>query len=94
MARRRPSRSTASDPRTTASPAGRAWDAADAKGEAAVREARIPIVVASAQFRAEIKAKTDPLEREWIEKKARPKGVDGEAVLKALRAEIAKLQKE
>ena len=37
---------------------------------------------------------TDPLEREWIEKKARPKGVDGEAVLKALRAEIAKLQKK
>src|SRR6266571_1704511 len=73
---------------------GRAWDAADAKGEAAVREAKIPIVIASAQFRAEIKAKTEPLEREWIERKARPKGVDGEAVLKALRAEIAKLQKE
>src|SRR5439155_1654640 len=56
---------------------GRAWDAADAKGEAAVREAKIPIVIASAQFRAEIKAKTEPLEREWIEKKAMPKGVDG-----------------
>ncbi len=73
---------------------GRAWDAADAKGEAAVREAKIPIVIASAQFRAEIKAKTDPLEREWIEKKARPKGIDGAAVLKALRAEIAAMEKK
>jgi len=42
-----------------------------------VREAKIPIVIASAQLRAEIKAKTEPLEREWIEKKAKPKGVDG-----------------
>ncbi len=73
---------------------GRAWDAADANGESAVREAGIPIVVASPRFLAEIKAKTEPLEREWIEKKARPKGVDGAAVLKALRAEIAKLQKK
>ncbi|TMG89925.1 MAG: ABC transporter substrate-binding protein, partial [Betaproteobacteria bacterium] len=73
---------------------GRAWDAADAKGEAAVREAKIPIVIASAQFRAEIKAKTEPLEKEWIEKKAKPMGVDGGAVLKALRAEIAVLQKK
>ena len=73
---------------------GQAWDAADAKGEAAVREAKIPIVAASPQLVAEIKAKTDPLEREWVEKKAKPKGVDGDAVLKALRAEIASLQKK
>jgi TRAP-type C4-dicarboxylate transport system substrate-binding protein len=73
---------------------GLAWDAADAKGEAAVREAKIPIIVASPQLVAEIKAKTDPLEREWAEKKAKPKGVDGEAVLKALRAEIAALSKK
>jgi TRAP-type C4-dicarboxylate transport system substrate-binding protein len=72
---------------------GQAWDAADAKGEAAVREAKIPVIVAGPQLIAEIKAKTDPLEKEWAEKKARPKGVDGEAVLKALRAEIAALQK-
>jgi TRAP-type C4-dicarboxylate transport system substrate-binding protein len=73
---------------------GLAWDAADAKGEAAVREAKIPIIVASPQLMAEIKAKTDPLEKEWAEKKAKPKGVDGEAVLKALRAEIAALSKK
>jgi len=72
---------------------GRAWDAADAVGEAAVREAKIPIVVAGPQLVAEIRARTGPLEREWIEKKAAPKGVDGEAVLAALRAEIVSLQK-
>jgi TRAP-type C4-dicarboxylate transport system substrate-binding protein len=72
---------------------GRAWDAADAVGEAAVREAKIPIVIAGPELVAEIKARTEPLEREWIENKARPKGVDGEAVLRALRAEIAGLQK-
>ena len=73
---------------------GKAWDAADAKGESAVREAKIPIVVAGPQLMAEIKSRTDPLEKEWIEKKAKLKGVDGEAVLKALRAEIAALQKK
>src|SRR5262245_6645524 len=73
---------------------GQAWDAADAKGEAAVREAKIPIVIAGPQLMAEIKAKTEPLEQEWIEKKAKPKGIDGAAVLKALRAEIAALQKK
>ncbi len=73
---------------------GKAWDAADAKGEAAVREAKIPIVIANPQLIAEIKAKTAPLEREWIEKKAKPKGIDGAAVLKALRAEIAAMEKK
>jgi TRAP-type C4-dicarboxylate transport system substrate-binding protein len=73
---------------------GKVWDAADAKGEAAVRAANIPVVVASPKLIAEIKAKTGTLEREWIEKKAKPKGVDGAAVLKALRAEIAALSKK
>jgi TRAP-type C4-dicarboxylate transport system substrate-binding protein len=71
---------------------GRAWDAADAVGEAAVREAKIPIVVAGPKLIAEIRARTGLLEREWIEKKARPRGVDGEVVLQALRAEIAQLE--
>ena len=73
---------------------GQAWDAADAKGEAAVREAKIPIVVAGPQLIAEIKSKTDPLVKDWVDNKAKPKGVDGDAVLKALRAEIATLQKK
>jgi TRAP-type C4-dicarboxylate transport system substrate-binding protein len=73
---------------------GRAWDAADAKGEAAVREAKIPVVIAGPGLIAEIKAKTADLEKNWIENKAKPKGVDGAAVLKALRAEIAALSKK
>ncbi|MGH8696347.1 MAG: TRAP transporter substrate-binding protein [Burkholderiales bacterium] len=73
---------------------GRMWDTADDKGEAAVRAAKIPVVVAGPKLIAQIKAKTDPLEQAWIEKKAKPKGVDGAAVLKALRAEIAALSKK
>jgi len=73
---------------------GRAWDTADEKGMAAVREAKIPIVNASRSFVAEIKAKTGALEKAWIENKAKPKGVDGAALLKALRAEIVKVTKE
>jgi TRAP-type C4-dicarboxylate transport system substrate-binding protein len=73
---------------------GKMWDDADAKGEAAVRAANIPIVTASPKLIAEIKQKTSGLEKAWIEGKARSKGVDGAAVLKALREEIAKLSKQ
>ena len=72
---------------------GKMWDDADAKGEQAVRAANIPIVKASPQFISEIKQRTSGLENAWIEK-AKPKGVDGAAVLKALRAEIASLSKK
>lgn len=67
---------------------GKAWDAADARGEKAVRDANIPVVTASAQFIQEIKAKTQGLEQAFIDK-AKTKGVDGAAVLAAFRAEIA-----
>jgi TRAP-type C4-dicarboxylate transport system substrate-binding protein len=73
---------------------GRAWDAADARGLAAMQEAKLDIATASPALVAEIRAKTATLEGEWIEKKAKSKGVDGAAVLKALRAEIASLQKQ
>jgi TRAP-type C4-dicarboxylate transport system substrate-binding protein len=73
---------------------GKMWDDADAKGEAAVRAGNIPIVTASPRLIAEIKQKTSGLEKAWIEGKAKSKGVDGAAVLKALRAEIAALQKK
>jgi len=68
--------------------AGRAWDAMDVRSEQAVRDANIPIVTADAKFVAEIKARTEGLEKAWIEK-ANAKGVDGAAVLAALRVEIA-----
>lgn len=68
--------------------AGKAWDAMDAKAEAAVREARIPIVNASPAFVAEIKDKTSGLEKAWFDK-VKAKGADGPALLSALRKEIA-----
>ena len=57
--------------------AGKAWDAADARGEKAMRDANIPIVTASPQFVAEIKSQAPTaLEKAWIDK-AKAKGVDG-----------------
>jgi len=73
--------------------AGKAWDAVDIRGDKALRDANVPIVVASPQFVAEIKEKTAPLEKAWFEK-AKAKGVDGPATLAALRAEIASLSKK
>jgi TRAP-type transport system periplasmic protein len=73
--------------------AGKAWDAVDVRGDKALRDANVPIVVASPQFVAEIKEKTAPLEKAWFEK-AKAKGVDGPATLAALRAEIASLSKK
>lgn len=69
--------------------AGKAWDAADVRGEKAMRDAGIPIVNASPAFVAEIKARTAGLEKAWTDK-AKAKGLDGVAALAALRAEIAK----
>jgi len=72
--------------------AGKAWDATDIRSEQAVRDANIPTVIADAKFVAEIRARTEGLEKSWIEK-VKAKGVDGAAVLLALRAEIAAAKK-
>jgi TRAP-type C4-dicarboxylate transport system substrate-binding protein len=72
---------------------GRGWDDADEKGMAAMKEAKLPLTVADKSFVAEIKAKTEPLEKAWIEK-VKAKGIDGAALLKSLRDEIARLSKE
>jgi TRAP-type C4-dicarboxylate transport system substrate-binding protein len=72
---------------------GRAWDEADAVGEAAVRKAGIPVAIAGPAFVADIRSRTESMEREWIERKAKPRGVDGKAALEDLRAGIAALQK-
>jgi TRAP-type C4-dicarboxylate transport system substrate-binding protein len=69
---------------------GKAWDAADEKGVQAMKEANIPIQTASPAFMDEIRKATAPLEQAWIDK-AKAKGVDGTAVLAALRAEIKKV---
>lgn len=72
--------------------AGKAWDAADRRGEKAARDAGIPIVIASPQFVAEIKSRTDGLEKAWIDK-VKAKGVDGAEVLKAVRSELSAAMK-
>ncbi|MBM3531142.1 MAG: TRAP transporter substrate-binding protein [Alphaproteobacteria bacterium] len=73
--------------------AGKAWDAADVRGEKAMRDAGIPIVTASPQFVAEIKSRTGGLEQAWVDK-VKAKGVDGAAVLRAVRAELAAAAKK
>ncbi|MCS6920401.1 MAG: ABC transporter substrate-binding protein, partial [Elioraea sp.] len=69
---------------------GLAWDAADERGVQAMREGGLQIQTASPAFIEEIRRATAPLEQAWIER-AKAKGVDGAAVLAALRAEIKKL---
>ncbi len=72
---------------------GRAWDAADGRGQKAVAENNIQVVNASPQLVADIKARTTGLEQAWVEK-VRSKGADGKLILEALRSEIAGLQKK
>jgi TRAP-type C4-dicarboxylate transport system substrate-binding protein len=69
---------------------GKAWDAADEKGVQAMKEANIAIQTASPAFVEEIRKSTAPLEQAWVEK-AKAKGVDGNAVIQSLRAEIKKV---
>ena len=71
---------------------GQAWDAADTRGQKAVAETSIQIVNADPQLVADIKARTAGLEKDWIDK-VKAKGADGKAIVDALRAEIAALQK-
>jgi len=71
--------------------AGKAWDAADERGVQAMREGGIRMQNASPALVAEIRKATGPLEQAWIGR-AKAKGVDGAAVMSALRAEIKKLQ--
>jgi TRAP-type C4-dicarboxylate transport system substrate-binding protein len=73
--------------------AGQAWDATDAKGEKAVRDANIPVVIANEQFIGEIKSRTAGLEQAWFDK-VKAKGADGAALLAALRSDIAAAAKK
>jgi TRAP-type C4-dicarboxylate transport system substrate-binding protein len=70
--------------------AGKAWDAADAAGMATMKAAGVNLQTASPAFIAEIKAKLDPVEQAWGAE-VKPKGVDGAALMKEFRAEIAKI---
>lgn len=68
--------------------AGRAWDAADRVGLAAMKANGNKIETATPAFIAEIKEATQHLEADWI-KKANAKGVDGAAALKFFRGQVA-----
>ncbi len=66
---------------------GQAFDEADEAAVAALEEAGIPIVNANEQFIADLKEATSGLQATWVAK-ANELGVDGEAVIEALRAEV------
>jgi TRAP-type C4-dicarboxylate transport system substrate-binding protein len=72
---------------------GRGWDKVDRQGMALMQANNVQVVKADAKFVAEIKAKTAPLEQNWI-KAAEAKGLkDAAKVLAEFRAEIAKAEK-
>ncbi len=69
---------------------GKAWDAADAAGVAAMKEAGIALINANSGLVGEIKSVSDPVEAEWVAK-VKDKGLDGAKIMSDLRAEVAKV---
>ena len=69
---------------------GKSWDAADLKGLAALKTAKVKIVQADKALQAEVKRRSDPIIEDWIAK-ANAKGVDAPAVLAEFRAELKKV---
>jgi len=70
--------------------AGKAWDAADDAGVAAMKAAGIDVQTVSPAFVAELKAKVDPIEAAWYAD-IKKQGLDGAALMKEFRAEIKKV---
>ncbi len=71
---------------------GKYWDDHDIRSRAAQQVAGIESITADAAFIADFKARTASVESDWV-KEAEAKGLkNAAAVLKELRAEIAKLQ--
>lgn len=73
--------------------AGKVWDKEDDAGLKLMKAGSIIVRDASPELVAEIKAKTDPLEKAWYGE-AKAKGIDGAAVMAEFRAEIQKLSKK
>jgi TRAP-type C4-dicarboxylate transport system substrate-binding protein len=69
---------------------GKSWDAADQKGLAALKKAKVRIVNADKALQAEVKRRSDPIIEDWIAK-ANAKGLDAPAVLAEFRAELKKV---
>ena len=72
--------------------AGKMWDMADQRGIGAQKKAGTKIQKANAELIGQLKNAAAPIEKEWVEK-VQKRGIDGAAVLKALRGEIAALEK-
>jgi TRAP-type transport system periplasmic protein len=72
---------------------GRAWDKVDLHANAMMQANKIQVTKADAKFVADVKAKTAPLEQQWV-KAAQAKGLKNAAkVLAEFRSEIAKAEK-
>lgn len=68
--------------------AGAVWDDQDRKAMAAFKSGGMKIRAADPALEKALRARLAPIEAEWVEKAAKH-GIDGKAVLAALRAEIA-----
>ena len=72
---------------------GRGWDKVDRRAFALMQVNNVVVTKADAKFVAEVKAKTQPLEQNWVAA-SKAKGMkDPAKVLAEFRAEIAKLEK-
>src|SRR3569832_1705079 len=72
---------------------GRHWDKADRRAHALMQANNVQVTKADAKFVADVKARTTPLEKDWV-KDAEAKGLkNADKVLADFRAEIAKQQK-
>jgi len=71
--------------------AGKAWDAADKAGLAAMKKDGVEVITASDAFVEEIRSATSGIEAKWIED-AKAKGADGAQIMRDLRAEVAAIE--
>ncbi len=69
---------------------GKAWDAADAAGIAAMQKDGVSLIAASTGLMGQIRKVSKPIEEAWIAK-VKEKGLDGAKILADLRAEIKKV---
>jgi TRAP-type C4-dicarboxylate transport system substrate-binding protein len=70
---------------------GKAWGDADDAAMAALKTAKVNIHMASDKLVADIKQRTAPFEKAWLDE-AKAKGIDGPKVLQAYRAELKQLE--
>jgi TRAP-type transport system periplasmic protein len=70
---------------------GKAWGDADEAALTAMKAAKVNIHMASDKLVADIKQRTAPFEKAWLDE-AKAKGIDGPKVLQAYRAELKQLE--